>query len=71
MTCPFCNGETIAKIRAQAAAREDVIVIVKNLPARVCQSCGETIFSEEVKQKLDTLYARMEEIVQEADISSL
>jgi hypothetical protein len=31
------------------------VVIVKNVPARVCQRCGETSYSDPVAQKLEEI----------------
>lgn len=55
MKCFSCNGE-IKQVRTKFIVDlGPCVVIVKNVPAMVCQTCGETSYSDEVAQKLETI----------------
>lgn len=53
MKCFSCNGETKQVRTKFIVDLGPCVVIVKNVPAMVCQTCGET--SDEVAQKLETI----------------
>lgn len=53
--CFSCNGETKQVRTKFIVDLGPCVVIVKNVPAMVCQTCGETSYSDEVAQKLETI----------------
>ena len=55
MTCFFCKGQTIDTTTKFIGDLGQCVVIVKNVPARVCQQCGESSFSDEVAQQLERI----------------
>ena len=55
MTCFYCKGETVETTTKFIVDLGPCVVIVKNVPARVCQQCGETSFSDEVAQRLEEI----------------
>ena len=55
MTCFFCKGQTIDTTTKFIVDLGRCVVIVKNVPARVCQQCGESSFSDEVAQQLEKI----------------
>lgn len=55
MTCFFCKGQTIETTTKFIVDLGRCVVIVKNVPARVCQQCGESSFSDEVAQQLERI----------------
>ena len=55
MTCFFCKGQTIETTTKFIVDLGQCVVIVKNVPARVCQQCGESSFSDEVAQQLERI----------------
>lgn len=55
MTCFFCKGQTIETTTKFIVDLGRCVVIVKNVPARVCQQCGESSFSDEVAQQLEKI----------------
>lgn len=53
--CPVCRGRmTEMRVRHVQAWREQVVVF-ENVPAEVCDQCGETLFSGPVVDKLNGL----------------
>jgi len=64
MECVICkNGTTRSGFVTVTLERDDCIVILKQVPADVCQNCGEYYLSEsvtaEVLQKADRLFCRL------------
>lgn len=55
MTCFFCKGQTVEATTKFIVDLGNCVVIVKNVPAQVCQQCGETSYSNEVAQQLEKI----------------
>ena len=55
MTCFFCKGQTIETKTKFIVDLGNCVVIVKNVPARVCQQCGETTYSNDVAKRLEKI----------------
>ncbi|BAG03410.1 type II toxin-antitoxin system MqsA family antitoxin [Microcystis aeruginosa] len=64
MECVICKqGTTRSGFVTVTLERDDCIVILKQVPADVCQNCGEYYLSEsvtaEVLQNADRLFCRL------------
>ena len=55
MTCFYCTGQTIETTTKFIVDLGACVVIVKNVPARVCQQCGEASYSSEVAKQLEKI----------------
>lgn len=55
MTCFFCKGHTIETTTKFIVDLGSCVVIVKNVPAFVCQQCGEASFSDDVAKRLEQI----------------
>ncbi len=55
MTCFYCKGQTIETTTKFIVDLGACVVIVKNVPARVCQQCGETSYNSEVARQLEKI----------------
>ena len=53
MTCVICkNGSTRKGMVTVPLQRDDTTVIIKNVPADVCENCGEYYLDEHITDKL-------------------
>ena len=53
MKCFLCkNGETKNGFTTVTLNRNETIIILKNVPAEICDNCGEYYLSEEVTKKI-------------------
>jgi YgiT-type zinc finger domain-containing protein len=53
MMCVICkNGETAPGTTSILLERENVTLVIKNIPAEVCQNCGEGYLDEETTDRL-------------------
>ena len=51
--CVICkNGETAPGTTSVLLERENVTLVIKNIPAEVCQNCGEGYMDEETTDRL-------------------
>jgi len=57
-TCYFCKGRLACKIIRHVHRWGDRIVIFDDVPAEVCQQCGEIYFSPEVLKLMDEMTLR-------------
>ena len=49
--CPACaGGETSEGVVTVTLQRDTSIIIIKNVPAEVCENCGEYYLSEQVTE---------------------
>ena len=61
MTCLICKtGETNPGTTTVTLERDNTVVVIKDVPAQVCDNCGEYYLSEEVSTGI---YAIAEEAV--------
>jgi len=66
--CFQCKGNIFEKKKTHAITLDGCVIIVKNVPAFVCDQCGETYFSDEVMQNLESIVDRLESIIKEVAI---
>ncbi len=53
MKCIICkNGETKNGLTSLSLDRMDVTIVVKNIPAEICENCGESYLSEEISARV-------------------
>jgi YgiT-type zinc finger domain-containing protein len=68
MTCFRCKGDTQQKFKTHAVTLDKCVIIIKNVPALVCEQCGETYFTDDVMQSLEVIIDRLEGIIKEVAI---
>ncbi len=53
MTCPLCrNGQLWPGTADKALSLEGMTLVVKDVPASICDNCGERYFTADVTQRL-------------------
>ncbi len=53
MNCFVCKTGSYKKgLTTVVLTREETVVIIKDVPAQICDQCGEYILSEEVTKKV-------------------
>ena len=67
MECQYCRGNLVRSQASYAVSRKGYHLIMDDLPAWVCEQCGEPLFSEEavdvIQEMLHEVDARMETLV--------
>lgn len=53
MKCAICrNGNTAAGYTTVVLERDQTTLVIKNVPAEICDNCGEEYISADVNRKL-------------------
>ena len=52
MACDICRGRVTDQRVAFTVELDDKLVVVENVPAKVCGQCGERLFSPDTVDKL-------------------
>jgi len=55
MTCFMCKGSVREGFSTFTADMGGCIVVIKNVPSRVCGQCGEASYSDEVARRLEQI----------------
>ena len=55
MSCFMCRGTVQEDFSTFTTDMGDCIVIIKNVPSRVCDQCGETSYNDEVARRLEQI----------------
>jgi YgiT-type zinc finger domain-containing protein len=53
MKCPICRyGETVNGKASMTLERGNATLVFKNVPAQICNNCGEEFFAEEITSSI-------------------
>jgi YgiT-type zinc finger domain-containing protein len=56
MTCVICNtGRTQPGVTTVTLQRGNTVVVIKDVPAEICEDCGEYYLAEPEAQKVNAL----------------
>jgi len=58
--CSLCKGNINKGKTDLTLKKENVIISVKEIPAFICENCGEAYFTPEVSRKLDDVMSNLE-----------
>jgi len=68
MTCFRCKGSAEPAFKTHAITLEDCVIIIKNVPALICDQCGEAYFTNEVMRNLELIVDSLSSIIKEVAI---
>jgi HTH-type transcriptional regulator / antitoxin MqsA len=57
-TCEYCNGELRPKTVTVHYRHKGKLVLIENVPARVCRRCGERYYEATTIEKMETIARR-------------
>ncbi|NCO35266.1 MAG: type II toxin-antitoxin system MqsA family antitoxin [Armatimonadetes bacterium] len=60
--CDFCSGALHEGVTEIELRVEGDWLICENLPAQICQQCGEAYFSAKVTHQIDEIIAKRKEL---------
>lgn len=63
MKCIECGHDVIDKNKTYVANLENCVIIIKNVPAKVCERCGEVYYSDEVFSKIEKIVYKLKGII--------
>ncbi|MFT5473650.1 MAG: YgiT-type zinc finger domain-containing protein [Candidatus Promineifilaceae bacterium] len=70
MTCSRCGGSQIEDQITDLPFKLDAqkILVVKQTPAMVCNSCGETMLSDSVMEHIDSIIEKLQGLDSELEV---
>ena len=68
MTCFRCKGSAKPTYKTHAVTLEDCVIIIKNVPALICDQCSEVYFTDEVMKNLEIIVDGLVSIIKEVAI---
>ena len=68
MSCFICRGELIEKKVNYLVDLENSIIIIKEVPAKVCKQCGEQFFDDETSENIEKIVNQLKSIAKEVTI---
>ena len=60
MSCFYCKGEMKRQFVAHTVDLGKCVVVVRNVPAEICEHCGSTWYDGIVTQKLEMIVKMIE-----------
>ncbi|PKG31507.1 type II toxin-antitoxin system MqsA family antitoxin [Methanoregula sp.] len=51
--CSFCKGKLREGTTEFMAHAADEVIVIKDVPAYVCEQCGEAYYTQETSRKID------------------
>jgi YgiT-type zinc finger domain-containing protein len=64
----MCKGELIEKKVNYMVDLEKTIIIIKDVPAKVCDQCGEQYFDDETSQNIEKIVNKLKDLSTEVTI---
>lgn len=68
MDCFMCKGEVIEKKVNYMVDLENTIIIIKEVPAKVCTDCGEQYFDDKTSENIENIVNKLKDLSTEVTI---
>ena len=69
MMCMYCKGKGfIESTTTHVVNFDNCLIIIKNVPCKECDQCGETFYSMSVATRLDEIVSAAKKLAQEISV---
>ena len=68
MSCFKCNGDLEEKKVNYVVDLDNTIIIIKEVPARVCTDCGEQYFDDEASANIENIVNQLKSLSAEVTV---
>ena len=68
MECVYCRGTLVRKRVPYTTTRQGYHLIVSDVPAWVCEQCGEPLFDEETVEAIQAMLREMDARVEKLGV---
>ena len=70
MMCFYCKSNTtIPSFTTHVVTYGMCVIIVRNVPCKECEQCGEKFYSDEVMERLETIVNKAKELASEVFVT--
>ena len=66
--CPLCSGDLKEGLTVETFLEDDKVIVVKDIPAEVCQECGEAFIKSSVAGDIEKILDKLDEIQSEISV---
>jgi len=63
LNCIECGHVLIHKNKTYVANLDNCVIVIKNVPALVCEHCNEVYYSDEVSERLENITLQLKDII--------
>lgn len=63
MKCIECGHNLVNKNKTYVANLENCVIIIKNVPAFVCEHCCEVYYADDVFEHIEKIVSKLENII--------
>lgn len=68
MNCFMCKGNLIEKKVNYVVDLDDTIIIIKGVPAKVCEQCGEQYYNDDTAENIEKIVNKLKQLAAEVTI---
>ncbi len=68
MKCAICGGVQKEEITKLELWVDEKLIVIEDVPAKVCENCGETYFSAKVSKQVDALLESTKEAKRKLEV---
>lgn len=68
MKCIECGNVMTEKKKTYVANLDTCVIIIKNVPAMVCEECGEVFYTDEVFEYIENTIGQLRNIVNDVAV---
>ncbi|NDO18448.1 type II toxin-antitoxin system MqsA family antitoxin [Lachnospiraceae bacterium MD329] len=68
MRCIECGHDLIKKEKTYVANLDNCVIVIKNVPALVCEHCKEVYYTDDVFEKIETTVNKLKNIINDVAI---
>jgi len=68
MNCFMCKGELTKKKVNYMVDLQSTIIIIKGVPSKVCEQCGEQYFEDETAENIENIVNKLKDLSTEVTI---
>ena len=63
LNCIECGHKVIAKNKTYVANLDNCVIVIKNVPALVCEYCNEVYYTDDVSEKIENITYKLKDII--------
>ena len=68
MECFMCKGELEVKKVNYIVDLDNTVIVIKDVPAKVCKNCGEKFYDDETAKNIEKIVNKLKELTVEVTV---
>ncbi len=63
LNCIECGHQLVAKNKTYVANLDNCVIVIKNVPALVCEHCHEVYYTDDISEKIENITCKLKDII--------